>query len=136
MELKELPKGVDELIDVPLLFDDEGEPTDGFKVVGSNSKQYQDAERHWQLVNLKKSARRGRGIDASTTTGSEELADALKKQQLSLVCACIVEIYGFTSNGAPAELNDETLQTIFTARPTWIGKVLAEIVSEKNFTKP
>lgn len=136
MDLSKLQQGTTELIDVPLLFDDEGAPTDGFKVVGANSDEYQAAERQWQLTNLRRQARRGRGIDASTQTGAEELADTLRKQERALVYACIKTIYGFTKGGVPAELNTETLDTIFNFRPTWVGKVLSEIRAERGFTKP
>lgn len=136
MDLSNLSAAKVELIDVPLVFDDEGEPTDGFKCVGSNSDEYQNAEREWQLTNLKKAARRGRGIDASTQNGAVELADALHRQELALTKACIKEIYGFTTNGQPASLNDETLNAIFKARPTWVGKTLAEIRMDRGFTKP
>jgi len=136
MELNVLPKGKEELIDVALVFDDEGEPEAGFKVVGANSEEYQAAERQWNLVNLKKSARRGRGIDASTNTGAEELADLLIKQERTLVYACVKEVYGFTNDGVEAPLNETTLDAIFAAKPVWRTKVLTEIRAERGFTKP
>lgn len=136
MELKELQSAQADLIDVPVLFDADGEPTDGFKVVGMNSKQYQDADRQWNVKAYKKSARRGgRGIDASTDTGASELADTIEKRQAHIASACIVGIYGFTTDGKPAELNEKTLTDIFTARPTWRTKVLMAIEAEQVFTR-
>lgn len=134
MDLENLKKEQDP-IDVPLVFDDDGEPTDGFKVVGANSDQYQEVDRQWKLKNVKKAARRGRGIDAATETGASELVDQMAKRELSIACACIVEIYGFTSNGQSAALNEETLKAIFAKRPTWRTKVVAAIEAEQLFTK-
>ncbi len=135
MELKELENAKQDLIDVPLLFDDNGEPTDGFKVVGANSQEYQDADRKWKLANVRKSARRGRGLEASTETGAAELVDLMSRRERAIASACIKEIYGFTSNGVLAELSEDTLSAIFTARPTWCSKVVAQIEDERVFIK-
>ena len=137
MDLDFLKQTKDELIDVPLLFDDEtGEPTDGFKVVGMNSDAYQDADRDFQKDQLRRSSRRGRGIDTSTATGADEMMKAMRKHELVLVKACIREVYGFASGGVPAVLSPELLDTIFAARPAWVPKVLAEIRMERGFTTP
>ena len=134
MELNKLKETISDRIDVPLLFDDEGAPTDGFKVVGSNSDEYQEVERKYKVLGVKKTARRGRGIDATTDNGAKELVDVLAKREDALLSACIKEIYGFTAEGKPAELNEATLAAIFTARPTWRAKVLAAIEAEQVFT--
>jgi hypothetical protein len=134
MELKDLEKKLDP-IDVPLMFDAEGNPTDGFKVVGANSEQYQEADRAWKLANVRKSARRGRGIEASTETGARELVDLIAKREAAICAACIVEIYGFTIDGQLAPLHDETLKAIFSRRPTWRAKVVAAVESEQVFTQ-
>lgn len=135
MDLNDLENEQQDPIDVPMLFDDNGDPTDGFKVLGSNSQKYQDADRKWKLWNVKKSARRGRGVDAATENGASELVDMIAKREFSIASACIVEIYGFTIGGAAAALNDATLTAIFTKRPTWRSKVVAAIESEQLFIK-
>lgn len=135
MDLKELQNQGKELIDVPLLFDGDGRPASGFKVVGADSKQYQDADRAWKLANVRKSARRGRGIDGATETGAAELVDLIAKREMAVCVACIVEIYGFTNDGEPAPLSEETLKAIFTARPTWRSKVAVAVESEQVFTQ-
>jgi hypothetical protein len=134
VELKDLHAEQDP-IDVPLLFDDEGVPTDGFKVIGADSDQYQAADRDWKLKNVKKVARMGRGIDSKTNEGATELLNQMAKREFAIAKACIVGIYGFTSEGKPATLNEETLTTIFKARPTWRVKVVAAIEAEQVFTK-
>lgn len=132
MELKELQLEQD-LIDVPVIFDDEGKSTAGFKVRGADSIEYQQANRAHAVLGVKKTSRRGRTIDGKTDTGAAELVDLAKKRAISIANACIVELYGFTKDGEPAPLNEQTLKEIFDARPTWLAKVLAAIENEQLF---
>jgi hypothetical protein len=134
VDLKDLHAEQDP-IDVALIFDEDGNPTDGFKVVGADSDQYQAADRAWKLVNVKKASRAGYGINTKTNEGATELLNQLKKREFVIAKACIVGIYGFTSGGEPALLNDETLEAIFKARPTWRTKVVAAIEAEQVFTQ-
>lgn len=132
MELSKLTE--QELIDVPLMFDAEGVATDGFKVVGQDSVEYQKVDREFKLAGVKKAARRGRGIDAKTDTGAEELVSVILKRETALILACTKQIYGFTVDGAPAPLDETTFESIFKARPTWKIKVLAAIEEDRSFT--
>ena len=122
-------------IDFPLLFDKDGEPTDGFKLVGANSRQYQEVDRAWKIKTVKKTARRGRGIDAKQDSGAEELVDLTDQREFAICCACAVGIYGFTSGGVAAELNPETLKAIFAKRPTWRPRMVNAIENDALFIK-
>lgn len=135
MDLSNLAVKPNDLIDVPLLFNDDGEPTDGFKVLCSDSPEYQAVDRLYKVNGVKKTARRGRGIDAKTDTGANELIDVLAKREDEILAACIKQIYGFSSGGVPAPLNKDTLDIIFNARPSWRSKVLAAIETEEVFIK-
>lgn len=135
MDLSKLQVGKDELIDVPVLFDDEGEPTDGFKVVGANSKRYQEVDRKWKLANVRRVALRRQITNASTEEGAAELVDAVVRREAAIVKACVVELYGFTQDGKPAELTEATLTAIFTARPRWREKVIAAIEADSGFMR-
>lgn len=135
MDLQDEVSAQDEPIDLPLLFDKDGEPTDGFKIVGSNSKQYQDVDRAWKVKTVRKTARRGRGIEASTETGAGELVDQVEKREFEICCACVVSIYGFTIGGVPAELSPATLKAIFDKRPTWRAKTVNAIENDALFIK-
>lgn len=109
----------------------------GFKALGSNSDEYQVIDRAWNKANLKKAAKRGRGIDASTDTGAEELTKSLKKRDLAMVNACVKEIFGFTdAKGEPLPVEPETFEAIFADAPEWLTKTLFEIRLERDFTKP
>lgn len=137
MDIDKLKTSKNDSFNVDLLFDDEtGEPTDGFTVVGMNSDQYQSADREFQQDQLRRSSRRGRGIDTATVTGSAEMMKAMRKHELALVKACITGVYGFASGGVPAVLSEELLDTIFSAKPAWVPKVLSEIRMERGFTTP
>ncbi len=136
MELGKLEGQKQDPIDVPLIFDSEGMPESGVKVIGLDSDQYQAADRKWKLANLKKSARRGRGIDATTDNGANELVDLVAKREMAIALACVVEIYGFTENGAPLPLGESSLEALFKARPSWRSKVVAAIETEQVFTPP
>lgn len=133
MELGKLVVNPNNLKDVPLLFNAEGEPTDGFKVIGSDSDEYQAVDRAYKVSGVKKAAHRGRGIDAKTETGAKELINVMDKREDAILNACIKQIYGFTNKGEPAPLNKETLDEIFAARPTWRIKVLAAIEADEVF---
>jgi len=124
-----------EPIDVPMVTDKDGEPTDGFKVIGIHSDQYRDVARALAIRDYVRSAQReGPPIDAKTEEGAGEMLDQQIEREFEIARACIVEIYGFTKDGNPAPLDEQTLRTIFKARPTWQAKVNAVIMSEARFT--
>lgn len=136
MDLKDLEQDAKELIDVALVLDDDGNPKSGFRVVGADSPEYQEADRAWRVKNVQKSARRGHAIQAATETGAQELVNLVQKREFAIACACIKEMYGFTNNGEEAPLNEETLKAIFTKKPTWRTRVVLAIEAEQVFTKP
>ena len=135
MDLQELETIKEIPLDVPIKFDADGNATEGFKVVSSNSPQYQDAERAYKQANYRKAARRGRPIDARTDEGARELAAMVEEREIALACAVVVEMYGFTVGGAPAEVNGKNLKIIFTKRPSWRQKVLAASENDAVFTE-
>lgn len=134
MDLSKLKESRAEHIDVPVLFDNDGKPISGFTVVGANSPQYQEADRQWKKDNVRKSARRGRGIDTKTENGADELVKLVGRRERAIADACIVGIYGFEMEGESVGLSKEVLDEIFTARPTWLSKVVTEIENEQVFT--
>lgn len=138
LDLESLAASNANVFDVPLRWDPvSGNATHGVKVVGANSDEYQTAERAWSEEQLKKSARRGRGIDAKADTGAAELAALLVEQQMRFVIACVKSIYGFKhASGTPAVADEKTVRTMLEAKPEWRKKILAEISMERDFTLP
>lgn len=133
MDIEDLKRTKIETTNVDLHFGAD-EKLSGFTVLGSNSEQYQDVARKWHLKNIKNTAR-GRSVDAGTEDGASQLVDRLTSRDKEIVYACIVGIYGFESQGQPVALNNENLDTIFAARPTWLARVLASIENERLFMK-
>lgn len=136
MELKDLEQDAKEPIDVALVLDDEGKPESGFKVLGSDSPEYQEADRQFKVRNVQKSARRGHAIQAATENGASELVNLVAKREFAIALACIVGIYGFTDKGLPMGLSEETLKAIFGKKPTWRTRVVMAIEAEQVFSKP
>lgn len=138
LDLESLAASNADVFDVPLRWNPvSGDATHGVKVVGANSDEYQNAERAWSEEQLKKSARRGRGIDAKADTGAAELAALLIEQQMRFVIACVKSIYGFKhASGAEAVADEKTVRAMLEAKPEWRKKILAEISMERDFTLP
>ena len=134
MELTAVKVDVQDTLDVPVTFDDEGTPIEGFEVVGPDSHQYQDADRKWRLRSVKRAASRGRPVDSRSENGAAEVLNTTLAVQREIVFACVVGMYGFTDNGVPAEVNVKTLDVIFTARPSWLTKVYMAIEANVGFT--
>lgn len=136
VELKDLEQDQKEPIDVAVVLDDDGKPVSGFKVVGADSPEYQEADRQWKVRSVQKSARRGHAIQAATENGAAELVNLVPKREFAICVACVVGIYGFNNGGVPMELSEETLKAIFDKKPTWRQKVVAAIEAEQVFSKP
>lgn len=136
MELKDLEQEAKELIDVSVILDDDGTPISGFKVLGSDSPEYQEADHAWKVKNVQKSARRGHAIQAATETGASELVNLVQKREMAICVACVKEVYGFTEGGVAVPTSEETLKKLFAKKPTWRSKIVMAIEAEQVFTKP
>ncbi len=136
IDLNDLEQDAKELIDVALMLDDEGNPRSGFKVVGSDSPEYQEADHAWKVKNVQKSARRGHAIQAATETGAQELVNLVARREMAICVACVKEVYGFTENGVPMPANEDTLKKIFSKKPTWRQKTCMAIEADQVFSKP
>ena len=112
--------------DVPVIFDADGEPVAGIKIVGKNSDEYLKESHAVRAEGYKKSAKRKTAIDASTDEGADQLVHVIDDNQKRLALAVAVDWYGFTSNGAPAA---------FDKYPTWQDRVTAALENDANFLK-
>jgi hypothetical protein len=122
--------------DVPVVFDDVGAAVAGFKVVGKNSTQYQDAKRKQDVVAVKKSMiRGGRTPDAKTDAGAQSFIDDNQARDVAIATACVTDWYGFSKSGADVPLTADALKGVFEKRPTWLEKVISAISTDANFTQ-
>lgn len=133
-DLDELKEDVQDTIDVPVTFNTDGEPEIGFKVVGPDSHQYQDADRAWRLRNVRRSAGRGYAVNARTEEGAAETVDNTRAVQKIIVYACTVAVYGLVVNGKMPLITPALLDDIFKRRPSWFEKVYYAIESGVGFT--
>ena len=120
---------------VGVKFDDDGNPTAGFVIVGKDSHQYRSAEQRLRAAALKRQAQKSQRIDSKTDEGSVTLARLIDKNDEELAVAVVVDWFGFTSGGAPATFTTEAVRKAFQARPSWREKVSASLENEAGFTQ-
>ena len=121
--------------DVPVIFDADGEPVAGIKIVGKNSDEYRKESHAVRAEGYKKSAKRKTAIDASTDAGADQLVNTIDGNQKRLVLAVAVDWYGFTSNGAPVPFDKDLVAAAFEKYPTWQDRVAAALENDANFLK-
>lgn len=120
---------------VPVLFDDDGEPTHGFIIVGKNSDEYRDEWAAIRAEGQKRAAKRKTAIDATTDEGAVQLIDLIDGNQQRLAKAVTVGWYGFTSAGAPAKFDKALAEAAFNKYPTWQERVSIAMENDVNFLK-
>ena len=122
--------------DVPVVFDDNGEPVAGFKCVGKDSKEYRATQRQQQIRAIKRSSvRANKQPDAKTNEGAAFYLDTGEENTMELAVACVVGLYGFNRGDAPLELTPANVEALFEKRGSWRDKVQAAIEADANFTK-
>jgi hypothetical protein len=122
-------------VDVPVMFNDDGDGVAGFRIVGKNSPEYQGESHAIRAEGMQRSAKRKTAIDASTDEGSAQLVDLIDSNQDRLALAVTVESYGFTSGGAPVSLNKDQTKAAFEKFPTWQDRVMAALEKDADFLK-
>ena len=121
--------------DVPVIFDADGEPVAGLRIVGKNSDEYRKESHAVRAEGYKKSARRKTAIDASTDEGADQLVSTIDGNQKRLALAVTVDWYGFTSNGAPVAFDKTLVAAAFDKFTTWQGRVTTALENDANFLK-
>lgn len=121
--------------DVPVIFDADGEPVAGIRIVGKNSDEYRKESHAVRAEGYKKAAKRKTAIDSSTDEGADQLVSLIDGNQKRLALAVAVDWYGFTSNGAPVAFDKGLIATAFDKYPTWQERVTAALENDANFLK-
>ena len=121
--------------DVPVIFDADGEPVAGIRIVGKNSDEYRKENHALRAEGYKKSAKRKTALDASTDEGADQLVHVIDDNQKRLAVAVSVDWYGFTSNGASVAFDKALIATAFDKYPTWQERVSAALENDANFLK-
>jgi hypothetical protein len=120
---------------VDVLFDDDGNATAGFVIVGKNSNEYQAENHAIRAEGYKKSAIRKTAIDVKTDEGSSKLVDNIDSNATRLALSVVTGWYGFTNNGEPVPYTKELGLAAFKKFPTWEDKVNAALEVDANFLK-
>lgn len=120
---------------VGVVFDEEGEATVGFIIVGRNSEEHRNVEGRQRLANIQRSAKRGKGIDAKTEEGAAVIAQTVDTNEQERALAVTVDWFGFNVEGAPATFDRNKVETLFKKFPTWQDAVIAALDNDKNFMK-
>lgn len=134
MQLDNLPK-LDVVADVPVVYNNDGDPVMGFKIVGKDSERYRKQAKANRAAAFKRGAVKRTQIDAKTQEGAAELVELVEETDRSLAEAVVVEWYGFTSNGQPAAFDKALVKELFDKYPTWIYKVSLALENDSNFMK-
>ena len=121
--------------DVPVIFDADGEPVAGIRIVGKNSDEYRKENHALRAEGYKKAAKRKTAIDSSTDEGADQLVSLIDGNQKRLALAVAVDWYGFTSNGTPVAFDKTLIATAFEKYPTWQERVAAALENDANFLK-
>lgn len=123
------------LIDVPVQFDDDGKPSAGFKVCGSNSQEYRDAVQDASAKMIQMSARRGRAVQLVSDEGSKLAASGQTLERLEVAVACTKQSYGFTDGGVETQFDEKQRRALFSKWIEWRDLVWSAVKREANFTK-
>jgi hypothetical protein len=135
-ELDDIINGDNEnTFDVSVKEDIDGNTLSGFKIVGKDSQEYRLITSYIRRENIKRSAKRQQAIDTKTDVGAEQLGSILDENDFAIAEAVTVGWYGFNVEGAPASFDKSKLPSIFSKKPTWQAKILAELNKDANFTK-
>lgn len=127
------PEKIAKVHTVEVAWDDEGNMSAGFDMVGKNSTQYRDVIRATSVAAIKRSQTKKTQIDAKTDVGAATVYDLTEERNRKIAIAVIVGAPGFVSNGQPVELTAAFLNLCFDAQPTWEEKVLAALEADGNF---
>lgn len=118
---------------VGLVFDDEGEPTVGFVIVGKDSDAYRAAERRLSTVNVVRHSTKSQRIDGKTLDGAATLVDLGDARITDLTASVVVDWFGFTRAGEPIAFSAEGLRNMFKVKPTWRDKIAAALENDDAF---
>jgi hypothetical protein len=124
--------------DVGVLFDDEGNPVSGFRIVSRNSDQARAAERAVRIENQKAAAKRNKALDLKTDEGAAKVVDIVDGQNAARAAAVVVDWFGWTKKDAdgkpvPRQFDAALIPAILKQKPTWVERILHAMAEDNNF---
>lgn len=122
-------------VDVPVLFDEDGDAKAGFRIVGKNSPEYLGLTHVLRVEGLKKSSKKKTAMDTSTDEGADQFIHLVKGNEGRVALAIVVETFGFSSGGKEIQLTEAQKKAAFEKFPTWQASVLAALDKDADFLK-
>jgi len=121
---------------VAVAWDEEGEPTDGFIIVGKDSDEYQKTIAGQRQKAIRRQAIKRTRFDLKTEEGAEQLDATLRQNEFEMAAAVVVGWFGFTVKGQAAPFVKERVIQILSVKPSWKDRILAALEDEASFLKP
>lgn len=118
---------------VGVAFNDDGDATSGFIIVGKDSDAYRACEQRQQNAGIKRGATKSQRIDGKTDEGAATIGRLMATNMNELAFSVVIDWFGFTKAGAHVAFTADGLSKVFESRPTWRDKVLAALENEDNF---
>lgn len=118
---------------VGIAFDDDGNPTVGFVIVGKDSHQYRSTEQRLKAAAIRRGATKSQRIDTKTEEGSAAYVKLMQQNEEELAAAVVVGWFGFSSGGQPAPFSAEAVRRVLKARPTYRDRITAALENEAGF---
>ena len=122
-------------VDVPVLFNQDGDAIAGIRIVGKNSPEYRTQHHANRAEGYQRSAKKSTAIDAATDEGADELVQVIDSNEKRIALAVAVEWWGFTSGGVEVPLDRAVLAVAYDKYPTWIDRVTAALGVDADFLK-
>jgi hypothetical protein len=116
-------------------WDEEGEPQEGFIIVGKDSDEYQKTIAGQRQRAIRRQAVKRTRFDLKTEEGAEQLDATLRQNEFEVAAAVCVGWFGFTVNGQPAQFVKERVVQILAVKPSWKDRILAALEDEAAFLK-
>lgn len=121
---------------VDLVYDDEGNATAGFIIVGKDSPEYRNESHAIRTEGTKRSAVLKKQIDTKTDAGAGQLIDLVDNNTQRLAVAVVVGWYGYTNNGVEVPLDKALVKAAYDKFSTWEVKVMAALEVDSDFLPP
>lgn len=131
-DIEQMESAAGKTFDVVVGERDDGSPV-GFRVLGPDSDEFQQAERDIEMLGVKESAAMKKGVDITTDEGAATVVEGAQKSRDFFVKRCTVGWFGFTINGEEAEFTPENFGRVLAAKPAWRRRILRAIEDEENF---
>jgi hypothetical protein len=109
----------------------------GVVVVGRDSPQYRAEQTRQRFEGAKRTRDENKPgaqkVDYATDEGQAILAERTEQYMRAYAVACTVDWFGFESQGEPAPYHPKLIEQLYTARPSYVDRVLSVVDDGARF---